>query len=34
MLDLFDVHTDGSPRWDGQMEPRRSVPVLPGAKEA
>ena len=29
MLDLFDIHTDGSPRWDGQMEPQRSVPVLP-----
>jgi flavin prenyltransferase len=34
MLDLFDIHTDGSPRWDGQMESQRSVPVLPGAKEA
>jgi 4-hydroxy-3-polyprenylbenzoate decarboxylase len=34
MLDLFDVHTDVSPRWDGQMEGAPRVPVLPGAKDA
>jgi 3-polyprenyl-4-hydroxybenzoate decarboxylase len=34
MLDLFDIPTEGSPRWDGQMDSQRRVPVLPGAKEA
>jgi flavin prenyltransferase len=34
LLDLFGVHTDVSPRWDGQMESAPRVPVLPGAKDA
>jgi flavin prenyltransferase len=34
MLDLFDIHTDASPRWQGQMEPGQRVPVLPDASEA
>lgn len=35
MLDLFGIHTDAAPRWDGRMEPgSRAVPVLPDATEA
>ena len=34
MLDLFEIHTDASPRWQGQMEPGQRVPVLPDASEA
>jgi flavin prenyltransferase len=34
MLDLFEIHIDASPRWQGQMEPGRRVPVLPDASEA
>jgi 4-hydroxy-3-polyprenylbenzoate decarboxylase len=34
MLDLFEIHTDVSPRWNGQMEAPARVPVLPGAKDA
>jgi 4-hydroxy-3-polyprenylbenzoate decarboxylase len=33
MLDLFGIHTDDSPRWNGDMDPGRRVPVLPDATE-
>jgi 4-hydroxy-3-polyprenylbenzoate decarboxylase len=33
MLDLFGIHTESSPRWDGEMGPRRAVPALPDATE-
>jgi flavin prenyltransferase len=33
-LDLFDIHLEDAPRWDGEMAPgRRQEPVLPDASE-
>jgi 4-hydroxy-3-polyprenylbenzoate decarboxylase len=33
-LDLFGIHTDASPRWDGLMDVSQRTPAVPGTKDA